>query len=55
VPKDGIQELGARMDELLNNSEDHQRKSTASRSWAKDHDWKEIARQIESVYYVELN
>ena len=51
VPKDGVTELAARMDELLGDRGAHDRMSEASRTWAVDHDWTAIAERVGRVYH----
>jgi len=50
VPKDGINELASRIDELLSDDYQHDQMATASRTWAADHDWIEIAERVSRVY-----
>jgi phosphatidylinositol alpha-1,6-mannosyltransferase len=50
VPKDGIGELAARMDELLGEPGEYERMAQESRTWAVDHDWTAIAERVSQVY-----
>jgi len=50
VPKDGVEELAARMAELLGDRDEYDRMSHASRAWAVDHDWAAIAERVDQVY-----
>lgn len=50
VPRDGIDELAARMEELLGDPEAYERMAESSEAWASDHEWSEIASRVETEY-----
>ncbi|WP_232343090.1 glycosyltransferase family 4 protein [Halosimplex litoreum] len=50
VPRDGIGELAARMEELLGDPDTYERMAASSEAWAGDHEWSEIASRVELEY-----
>jgi phosphatidylinositol alpha-1,6-mannosyltransferase len=52
VPKDGVNELSARLSESLEDPIVYKQMGNSAREWAVNHDWKEIARQISRLYAV---
>jgi phosphatidylinositol alpha-1,6-mannosyltransferase len=50
VPRDGVDELAARMEELLSDPVAYERMAESSESWASDHEWGEIASRVETEY-----
>jgi phosphatidylinositol alpha-1,6-mannosyltransferase len=50
VGKDAVGALAGRMGELLADERQYESMATAARAWAVEHDWSEIAAQVEGVY-----
>lgn len=51
VGNEDVVEVASRIEELTDGSERDDRMAEDARTWAKEHDWTEIAEQVESVYY----
>jgi phosphatidylinositol alpha-1,6-mannosyltransferase len=50
VHQNVVEELASKTNDTLNNASRYKILSEASREWAKEHDWKEIAERITQVY-----
>jgi phosphatidylinositol alpha-1,6-mannosyltransferase len=51
VPKDGVDDLAQRVEQLLASGEQYDEMAAGSREWAHEHDWSKIASLVEAAYY----